>query len=435
MTQIIPPLSHIQEWTVNPETSTDRRDFLATSALASTAAVLVSGGVFARESNTIKVGLVGCGGRGTGAARNALKADKYVELVAAADYYPENIDRALGLLEKTEVGQKLKVKPEMKFSGLDGYKKVIEASDVVLLCTPPHFRPAQLKAAVAAGKHCFAEKPVAVDAPGVRSVIESVNLAKTKNLNLLFGYCFRWDFAKRAIIERIHNGDIGDILAMHCTYLTGELWHRPTKAEYDTFEYQMKNWYYFNWLSGDHNVEQHCHNHDKASWVMKGEMPVSCVGSGGRQKRTDPKFGNIYDHHSVTYEYKNGVKLFSFCRQQNGCPGDVNDTIYGTKGIAHLMKHYITGQKPFSYEGPGSDMYDQEHIEFFQAIRDGRPFNNGLDSANSTMMSIMGRMASYTGQKITWQMAMNSKEDLTPDYAAKQLPIAPVPIPGVTKFI
>ena len=427
---------------MNPESATNRRDFLATSALAGSALALSAGGVFAAEKNTLKIGLIGCGGRGTGAATNALRADPNVKLVAMADAFDDRIQESLKYLmtANPDVAAKVDVKPEMCFVGFDAYKQVIEACVVVLLTTPPHFRPMHLRAAVEAGKQIFAEKPLAVDAPGVRSVIESARMAKEKNLNLLVGYCYRWDFAKRETIKRIHDGAIGDVVAMHVNYITGTLWHRPTKTPYNSMEYQMRNWYYFNWLSGDHIVEQHCHNHDKAMWVMKGETPVSAYGLGGRQMRTDPKWGNIYDHHTVVYEYKNGTKLFSLCRQQSGTTRmltDVSDHVIGTKGSAQLMAHTITADgKTWGYDGPGSDMYDQEHLEFFAAIRSGETMNNGLDGANATLTSIMGRMASYTGMKITWDMAMKSKEDLSPPkYEWGPLAYAPVPVPGVTKFI
>ena len=423
---------------MTPEPTSTRRDFLAASTIAGGLALAPS--LFAGENNALKIGLIGCGGRGTGAALNALKADSNVTLVAMGDMYDDRLKTSLSQLQKSkEVADKVKVTPATSFTGFDAYQHVIAASDVVLLTTPPHFRPMHLKAAVEAGKHIFAEKPLAVDAPGVRSVIESAKKAKEKNLSLLVGYCYRWDFAKREVVKRIHDGQIGDVSAIHCNYLTNELWHRPIDKPFDTMEYQLKNWYYFTWLSGDHIVEQHCHNHDKAAWVLRGEYPVSCYGMGGRQKRTDPKWGNIFDHHTVVYEYKSGPRVVSMCRQMSG-PGlynEVSDHVFGSKGKADLMKHLVTiGGKTWEYDGPNSDMYDQEHIEFYAGLRAGEPVNNGIEGAHSTLMSIMGRMATYTGQKITWQMAMDSKEDLSPPkYDWGPLKYAPAAVPGVTKFI
>jgi myo-inositol 2-dehydrogenase / D-chiro-inositol 1-dehydrogenase len=423
---------------MTPESTTTRRDFLTTSAIAG--GLAFSPSLFAGQSTELKIGLVGCGGRGSGAALNALKADPSVKLVALGDMYPDQVQSMLGRLKKNkQVSAKVDVTPDMCFTGFDAYKNVIAASDVVLLCTPPHFRPMHLRAAVEAGKHIFAEKPLATDAVGVRHVIESAKMAKEKNLTLLVGYCYRWEFAKRETVRRIHDGAIGDVSAINCNYITGTLWHRPIDKPYDTMEYQLKNWYYYTWLSGDHIVEQHCHNHDKAAWVLKGEYPVAAYGLGGRQMRTDPKWGNIFDHHSVVYEYKSGVRVFSNCRQQSGDTpmlNDVSDHIIGTKGSAQLMKHTITAGKTWEFDGQNSEMYDQEHVELFSGIRKGEPVNNGLDGAHSTLMSIMGRMATYTGMKITWDMAMKSKEDLSPPkYEWGPLKYAPVAVPGVTKFV
>jgi myo-inositol 2-dehydrogenase / D-chiro-inositol 1-dehydrogenase len=421
---------------MSPETT--RRDFLAASTIAGGLALAPS--LFAGQNSALKVGLIGCGGRGTGAAKNTLLADSNVQLVAMADMYDSQINQSLNSLKKKpEIAAQVKVAPNMCFTGFDAYKKVIDASDVVLLTTPPHFRPMHLKAAVDAGKHVFAEKPLAVDAPGIRSVIDTAKKARDKNLSLLVGFCYRYEFSKRETIKRIHDGMIGDVKAIHCNYLANELWHRPIDKPYDTMEYQMKNWYYFTWLSGDHIVEQHCHNHDKAAWVLRGEYPVSCYGMGGRQKRTDPKWGNIFDHHMVVYDYKSGARVFSLCRQMSG-PGiftETSDQVFGTKGSAELMKHTIAaGGQAWEFDGPNSDMYDQEHIEFYQGIRGGNPINNGVEGAYSSLMSIMGRMATYTGSKITWDMAMNSKEDLSPPkYDWGPLKYAPVAVPGVTKFV
>jgi len=271
-------------------------------------------------------------------------------------------------------------------------------------------------------------------------VLETAKKAKEKNLSLLVGFCYRYEFAKRETIKRIHDGEIGDVTMIHCNYLTGDPGrYHAMKEPPETMEYQMRNWYYFTWLSGDHIVEQHCHNHDKAAWVLRGEYPVSAYGLGGRQSRTDPRLGNIFDHHTVVYEYKTGTRVISMCRQFTaaGLVNDVSDHVVGTKGIAELMKHTITRDgRIWEFEGPNSDMYDQEHVEFYQALRAGTPINNGVEGAHSTLMSLMGRMATYTGQKITWKMAMESKEDLSPPkYDWGPLKYAPVAVPGVTKFV
>ncbi|HYH65008.1 MAG TPA: Gfo/Idh/MocA family oxidoreductase, partial [Urbifossiella sp.] len=317
---------------MTPDT-TSRRTFLAGSAAAVS---LLPTAAYAAGNDTIRVGLVGCGGRGTGAASQALQADPNVKLVAMCDAFQDRLDSSLRELRNIRaIAGKIDVTPERCFDGFDGYQRLLGSGvDVVLLCTPPGFRPQHLRAAIQAGKHVFCEKPVAVDATGVRSVIDTARLAREKNLGLCSGFCYRYDQAKRETVKRVHDGLIGDVQAMHITYLTGTLWHRGENPNWSEMAYQMRNWYYYTWLSGDFIVEQHCHNFDKAAWVFKGEMPVACTAVGGRQVRTDPKYGHIYDHFAATFEYRSGAKLFSHCRQMAGCNGDVNDHVFGTKGQA-----------------------------------------------------------------------------------------------------
>ena len=430
---------------MNPDSAnapaSSRRDFLKTTAAVAGAAVASPLGlpsVHAAGSDILKIGLVGCGGRGTGAASQALHADKNVTLIAVGDAFADRIESSLAaLLRDDDIKGKVAVNAQHKFVGFDAYKQVIDSGiDVVLLATPPHFRPAHLKYAVEKGKHIFAEKPVAVDAPGVRSVLASCEEAKKKNLAVVSGLCWRYHPAKRETMKRIHDGAVGDIVALQCSYNTGPLWSKDRQPGWSDMEWQIRNWLYFTWLSGDFNVEQHIHSLDKMAWAMKDQHPVRAVGLGGRQVRTDPKFGHIFDHFSVVYEYANGVKLFAYCRQQKGCKQDVSDHVMGTKGTCHVMQHQITGPAKWSYKGPNADMYQIEHNELFASIRAGKPINNGDYMSKSTLMAIMGRMAAYTGQQITWEMAMNSKEDLTPaKYEFGPLPVPPVAIPGVTKFI
>jgi predicted dehydrogenase len=266
---------------------------------------------------------------------------------------------------------------------------------------------------------------------------EASDEAKKNNLSLVSGLCYRYEFAKRETMKRIHDGQIGDIVALQCNYLTGFLWSYPRKQEWSDVEFQVRNWLYFTWLSGDHNVEQHIHSLDKMAWAMQDEYPVKAVGLGGRQVRTQPEFGNIFDHHSVIYEFKNGVKLFAYTRQQDGTRKDITDYVYGTQGTAEIMKHTIKGKKPWRYAAKEGepDMYQQEHNELIASIRDGKPINNGNYMVKSTMMAIMGRMATYTGEEITWEKAINSQEKLMPDkldFGPKA--VAAVARPGETKF-
>jgi predicted dehydrogenase len=429
---------------------TSRRHFLKTSA-AAVATLTAVPAVHAAGSDVLKVGLIGCGGRGTGAAAQALNADPNVKLIALGDMFEDRLRQCLATLRKDPaLAAKIDIKPERCFTGFDAYQKVIASGvDVVLLCTPPHFRPAHLKAAVEAGKHVFAEKPMAVDAPGVRSVLATAEEAKKKGLAIVAGFCWRYHPGMRETVKRIHDGAIGDIVALQATYNTGSLWHRSLAEKqqkgWSGMEWQLRNWLYFTWLSGDFNVEQHCHSLDKMAWVMKNEYPVRAVGLGGRQVRTEPDFGHIFDHHAVVYEYANGVKCFSYCRQQAGCANDISDHLFGTKGVCDIWASRGQGviRSPMVPDGSWQsdrnvkNMYQVEHDELFASIRAGKPINDGDWMARSTLMAIMGRMATYTGQVITWEMALNSQEDLTPPrYDLKaDLPIPPVAKPGVTKFI
>ena len=430
---------------------TSRRDFLKTTSTLAAAGALAGGLSLGRSAHAagddvLRIGLIGCGGRGTGAAANALGADKNCKLVALADAFGDRLQSSLDVL-KQQAGEKVAVQPDRCFVGLDAGDKLIQHGgvDVVLLCEPPHFRWLHLKAAVEAGKHVFAEKPVAVDAPGVRSVLATAEKAKQKNLNLVVGLCWRYDYGVRETMKRVLDGAIGDIHTIQETYLAGTLWQRPRQPKWTEMEYQLRNWLYFSWLSGDFNVEQHVHSLDKASWAMHDEPPVRAWGVGGRQVRVDPKFGDVFDHHAVVYEYKNGVHLYSFCRQLAGGYCDVTDTLFGSQGRAVLPnKLQIEGANPWQYSGPKPSMYDVEHQELFAAIRSGKTINNGLYGARSTMLAILGRMVNYTGQALTWEQAINSQQSLAPakyafDAAPPILPDKdgkyPIAVPGETKFV
>jgi predicted dehydrogenase len=415
----------------------DRRQFLRASAVTGLAAGLPQ--VHAGGSDLLKVGLVGCGGRGSGAIEQALAADPYTKVWALADAFTDRAEACLGKLKK-KYADRADVTPDRVFTGLDGYKGVIDSGvDVVLLCTAPAFRPAHLRYAVEKRKHIFCEKPMAVDAPGVRSVLETARLAKDANLNIVSGFCYRYDLPKRATLARIHDGAIGDVVAVHTTYLTGYLWNFERQPGWSDVEYQMRNWMYYTWLSGDHIVEQHIHSLDKAAWVFKDAHPLNAVSLGGRQTRVEDKWGHIFDHFATVFEFPGGAKVFSYCRQQPGCFNDVNDHVMGTKGSAQLQKHSVepVGGPKWTYSGETPSMYDQEHVELFQAIRSGKTINQGEQMAYSTLIGILGRMAGYTGKKITWEQALNSTEDLMPPNLDMKgsLPFPPVARPGKTKFV
>ncbi len=420
--------------------SPSRRTFLQTSAAATAGGVILGApNVHAAGNNLLKVGLVGCGGRGGSAAINALAADKNTKLVALCDVFPDRIDKKLAELKESEYADRIDVPGERRFSGFDGYKQLIDTDvDVVLLVSTPGFRPQHLAYAVEKGKHIFMEKPHATDATGVRSVLESVKVAEEKKLNLVSGFCYRYEPSKRETVKRIHDGQIGAVQAIHTTYLTGDLWFRGDEPKWSEMEYQLRNWYYFTWLSGDFMIEQHIHSIDKAAWVLNGELPVSAQGMGGRQTRTEKKYGNVWDHFTVVYEYASGAKVFSQCRQVSGCHSEVADHVIGTKGSAQIMAHTINGEGGLWKADPkkNQDMYQVEHNELFAAIRAGKVINDGEVSALSTLMGIMGREAAYTGKKVTWKEILNSKQNLQPEaYAWGLNPVPPSPTPGKTKFV
>jgi len=414
-----------------------RRDFLTgTAALAGAALTLNPVAYAAADDRKLKVGLIGCGGRGTGAAEQALNADSNVELTALGDLFGEKAQACLKRLQNSElVGKKVKVTPESIFTGFDCYQKVTDACDVVLLCSPPGFRPKQIEYAVAAGKHMFVEKPIATDSAGVRSVLASCKKAQEKKLAVVSGLCWRYHFGTRETVKRIQDGGVGQIVALQSQYNAGELWHVKRDPAWSDMEYQIRNWLYFVWLSGDHINEQAIHSLDKIAWILKDQYPVKAYGMGGRQKRTGPEFGHIFDHHSVVYEWANGVRCFFTCRQQTGTFTETNDYVFGSEGNANWGKKTITGKNNWTYKGQGpDDMYQNEHNEFFQSIRAGNPINNGEYMCHSTLMAIMGRMATYSGKIITWDQAMNADVDLFP----KKLefgpyPVPPVAVPGVTQ--
>ena len=379
-----------------------RRDFLkSTSALAAagalTGSLAIGRSAHAAGSDLLKIGLVGCGDRGSGAAVNALGADKNCKLVAMADAFSDRVESSLTQIS-AELGEqaahKVAVAVEHRFVGLDAAEKLIRsgAIDVVILAEPPHFRPAHLKAAVEAGLQIFCEKPVAVDAPGIRSVLATVEEARKKNLNLVSGLCWRYDRGVQETMKRVLDGAIGEIKSIQETYLASPVSYRPRQPQWTEMEHQLRNWQYFVWLSGDFNTEQHVHSLDKASWALRGQPPLRAWGIGGRQCR-DPKEGNIYDHHAVTYEYPNDVRVHSYCRQIFGCPWDVNDIIIGTKGRASILGFRIEGETNWHLPGsrPGvpnaPNMYDVEHVKLFEAIRSGNTINNGDYMARSTMLA------------------------------------------------
>ena len=433
-----------------------RQTSAAAVGTAISGSLAVSRAAHAAGDDTLKVGLIGCGGRGTGAAVNALAADKNAKLVAMADVFDWRIQASLSSLIKRQeaqydrekqqgLGNKIDVPLERRFVGFDAYRQLLESGvDVVLITVPSHFTPIYTKAAIDAGKHVFCEKTHAVDAKGVKMVMDATEEARKKGLSMVSGLAWRYHTGSRETMKRVLDGAIGEIVAIQVICNTGSLRSLLRKPGMTEIEYQIYDWYDFNWLSADLPGLNLVHDLDKGAWGMRDEPPVKAWGMGGREVRDAPRYGDIYDHHATVLEYANGVRMYAYCRQQNGCTTEVSDKFQGTKGRCDLLRHRIEGETNWRYEGPPCNRFDLEHVALFSAIRSGKPINNGVYMARSSMMAIMCTLCSYTGQEITWEQAMNSKQDLTPErYAFDADPPTrpgpdgryPIPIPGVTKFV
>lgn len=447
--------------------STSRRDFLKTSAVVGGTSLVgglsIGRSAHAAGSDTLKIGLIGCGSRGRGAAVNVADVDKGTKLVAMGDAFADRVEHTRSILKKARPDF-VEVDAAHSFVGFDAYQKVIDSDvDVVLLATPPQFRPLHTKACIDANKHVFAEKPMAVDATGIREFLAASKEAEKKGLSLLSGLCWRYNHCAQETVKRIHDGAIGDIVAVYANSLRGTLWRFDRKPEWTEMEYQMRNWYYFDWLSGDNNVEQHVHGLDKCTWALGEKVPVKAWSIGGRQVR---ELGNVYDHHAVVYEYADGMKLHAMHRQQAGCYNEYTETLIGTKGTCEMHKGIIKGENAWRYRRVRSNaknaafltkngkaaklpneygnMHQNEQDVFIKAIRSGTPINAADYACQSTLIGILGRMASYTGKEITWDQIQNSQQNLSPkqysfDAVPPVVPDAegkyPVPQPGLTPFV
>jgi len=423
----------------------ERRDFLRKTGAAGVIAAGFPGIISGQTvTNALKVGLVGCGGRGSGAAAQALTADPHAELTAMGDIDTAIVDRAVTRLKgSSRFGTRVKI--EKGFAGLDAYDKVINSGvDVVLLASPPGFRPQHLTAAVNAGKHIFCEKPAATDSPGIRQVIAAQKQSQGKNLALVSGFCWRYNNMIAAAMEQVHNGALGRLVSHHSTYYTNPVKPMPPEsarpAGMGDVEWQVRNWYNFTWLSGDSLVEQAVHNADKIMWVMKDQPPQSCVAVGGRAVPNNG--GNIFDHFAVNSVYPNGYRVFLANRQSTGCFNGTLDYVMGTDGTLLLGQgkpriENPDGKVTWQFEGEEYDMYQREHDVLFASIRAGKPKNDDLNLAPSSLLVIMGRQAAYTGQQVTWEQSLNSEVSLLPaslDFAAKH-DAGGLPIPGRSKVV
>lgn len=449
--------------TPNPESTSasalSRRSFLKNSSLAAAGAAAVGSFPFvvtshAAPDDPIRVGVIGCGGRGSGAVLNVLGVETNVvypksgyhtedvqagaklnnthnvEVVALADVFEDRLANC----RKNLAAVGINIPTENCFNGFDGYKKLLAIPDInyVILATPPHFRPIHLKAAIEAGKHCFIEKPCAVDGPGVRMVMEAGKLAQQKNLGIVSGTQRRHLKSYNECIKRIQDGALGEIVYGSCYWNGGVIWTIDRKPEMTDMEWQMRNWGYFTWLSGDHIVEQHLHNIDIMRWVI-GQTPVKAMALGGRQARPNhPNYGHIYDHFAVEFEYANGMKMFSQSRQMDKVDSKVGEFIAGTKGTSDC-KTFIraTGSPAWRFRDQDVNPYRQEHLNLIESIRTGKPLNEAQQTAEATLMAIMGRESAYSGQFVEWDQMLNSNKRLGPEkYEFGALPFPEVAIPG-----
>lgn len=432
-----------------------RRQFLVNSSLLTGAALAatldIHRSAHAAGSDAIRIGLIGCGGRGSGAVANALTVAPNARLTALADAFADRMEGSARAL-KQKFGDRVVVDAAHCFSGFDAFRKLLDSGvDVAILAEPPHFRPLHIEACINAGVHVLAEKPMAVDAPGVRRVLAAGEKAAERKLSLVSGFETRYSETAREAVKRLHDGAIGDLISIEGVYNVGPLWHRGRQPDWTEMEFQMRNWYYFTWLSGDHLVEQHVHFLDFVGWLMREEPPLHAWGYGGRSQRVEPKFGDIFDHHSVVYEYPNTARVYAMTRQQSGCFNGVYKTVFGTKGQLRLGGNrrqsgiYATSGEMKWQPSPEADHAELNCFrEMFSAMEAGRPINDSVAMARSTMLAILGRMATHSGQRITWEEAFASNKVLAPErYAWDADPPVlprpdgtyPHPIPGVTKVL
>jgi myo-inositol 2-dehydrogenase/D-chiro-inositol 1-dehydrogenase len=430
-----------------------RREFIKTSAL-------LAGGVLLNQfaaanghsgvDDTIKIALIGCGDRGTGAAFQALSTKQNVKLVAMADAFQDRLDNSYKVLSD-RFKAKVEVPKDCRFVGFDAYQKAIALADVVLLTTPPGFRPMHFEEAVKQGKQIFMEKPVAVDAPGIRKVLAAAEMAKQKKLNVVVGLQRRYQSNYRETLKRIQDGAIGEVFAGQVYWNSGGVWVKKRLADQTEMEYQMRNWYYFNWLCGDHIVEQHVHNIDIANWV-KNAYPVSVQGTGSRAWRTGKDYGEIYDNHAVELTYADGAVIYSQCRHFEGTANRVDESFQGTKGRAYLSG----GNQAILWDHAGKELYNHpvkgnanpyqtEHDELFAAVAKREyKFGDAERAAKSCFSAIIGRYATYSGQVIKWDEALKADNSLLPEelsWTAKprvlpdQNGLYPIPTPGKTRVL
>jgi predicted dehydrogenase len=426
---------------------TTRRDFLkaSTAQAAALGTLTLARSAHAAGDEVVKIGMVGCGGRCSGAAAQSLMAGPYVKLVAMYDVFPDRVERGLKLLREKYPDQVI-VDADHQFTDFDGYQKVIDSVDVVLIACASKFHPMYAEAAIKAGKHVFVEKPHAIDPVGVRRVQAVCDLANTKGLSIVSGLQSRYHRGWQETVSRIHDGAIGDIVAIQGMFLRGPYQLEQRQAGMSEIQYQFRNWYHFCWLSGDDVTQSLVHNLDRAEWILHDERPMWAFGLAGRSSSFGEVYGDMFDHHTAVYEYESGARIYALCRTQGGCYNNSGDIVMGTKGKCELARCRIEGETNWQFEGRHNNPYEAEQKALIDAVRSGTPVNSGAYMANSTMVAILGQLACYSGKATRWDEAVNSDfrfdpkpEEASFDMAPPTLPDAtgnyPLPRPGITDLL
>jgi len=423
-----------------------RRDFLKLSAAAATGAatLTVSRSAHAAGNQAIRIGMIGCGGRGTGAAAESMKADSCVRLVAMCDVFHDRLHNSRNRLKQL-FPEQVKADEDHCFVGLDGYRKVIDSVDVVLIACASKFHPMYSEAAIQAGRHVFVEKPHGIDPPGVRRTQAACEFARKKGLSLVSGLQSRFHTGWQETVKRIHDGAIGEIIAMQCMFLRAPYAVVAREANLTEVQYHFRNWYHFGWLSGDDVPQSLVHNLDRASWILQEQMPTWAFGLAGRSASFGEVYGDMFDHHTVVYEYAGGTRVYALCRTQANTYHNASDIIMGTRGTCYLGDCRIEGETKWRYQGPHNNPYDAEQKALIEAVRDNRPLNSGYHMNDSTMIGVLGQLACYSGKPVTWKEVWESdfsfrpppeeaSFDMQPPTKPDKTGNYPLPMPGVTKL-
>lgn len=427
--------------------TTTRRGFLKTTAAGALALgpLTIARGAHAAGDETIRIGMIGCGGRCTGAAAQSLLAGPYVKLVAMCDLFEDRVQAARNNLRK-EAKDQVQVDDDHCFVGFDGYRKVIDSADVVLIACASKFHPMYAEAAIKAGKHVFVEKPHAIDPVGCRRMQAVCDLAKEKNLSIVSGLQSRYHAGYQETVKRIHEGAIGDVVSMQAMFLRGPYQTVSRNPKYTETQYQFSNWYHFLWLSGDDVPQSLVHNMDRVAWILKEEMPAWCFGLAGRSTSFGEVYGDMFDHHTVVYEYASGPRVYALCQTRNGTYGNSSDIVTGTKGVCYLGPCRIEGETKWQFEGPHNNPYEAEQKALIEAVRSGQPINSGYHMVNSTLSTVMGQIACYQGTAVKWEETAKSNLQFgpSPDESSFETPPPskpdatgnyPLPVPGLTRLI